>query len=200
MRLLHLIFVEGTDRMRRFPRPLPLVFRFRLTLLLALLASVAGLAMPSYAQTGVYAEFSTSDFHAPNAGRHNGPTFGFYHEFLRPPVFRVGADIRATLLGSGDTKAYMGFVGPVVRIHPPVFPLTPYVEGLIGAGNVHVGSGGNFFSETAFAYEGVIGLDWTILPRLDWRVVEYSAGGFASINASISPRTWSTGVVLRLPY
>jgi hypothetical protein len=157
-------------------------------------------SLAASAQTGIYAEFSTSDFNAANAGRHNGATFGFYHNFLHAPVLGIGADARLSLLGSGDTKAYIGLVGPMLRIHPPVLPLTPYVEGLIGAGNVHVGSSGNFFSRTAFAYEGVIGLDWTILPRIDWRVVEYSAGGFSSANASISPRTWSTGVVLRLPY
>ena len=176
--------------MRRFPR---------FPLLLALLAGcLVFCSLAASAQTGIYAEFSTSDFNG-SAGRHSGTTFGLYHNFLHAPVVGIGADVRASLLGSGDTKAYVGFVGPMLRIHPPVFPLTPYVEGLVGAGNVHVGSGGNFFSKTAFAYEGVIGLDWTILPRIDWRVVEYSAGGFASANASISPRTWSTGLVLRLP-
>jgi hypothetical protein len=53
--------------------------------------------------------------------------------------------------------------------------------------------------KVAVAYEGVIGVDWTILPRVDWRVVEYSFGGFSSLNATVSPRTLSTGVVLRLP-
>lgn len=156
-------------------------------------------SLAASAQTGVYAEFSTSDFNGAGAGRHNGATFGLYHNVLRPPFLGIGFDVRATLLGSGDTKAYMGFAGPRLQLRPRVIPLMPYVEGLVGAGNVHVGGGGNAFSNTAVAYEGVAGLDWTILPRLDWRVVEYSAGGFASSDASIAPRTWSTGLVLRLP-
>ena len=80
-----------------------------------------------------------------------------------------------------------------------LIPLMPYVEGLVGAGNVQVGGAASVVSKTALAYEGVAGIDWTILPRLDWRIVEFSAGGFSSLNASISPRTWSTGLVLRLP-
>lgn len=183
--------------MRRFPS-LASISRvtFRMALLLA---SLAALAIPSHAQTGIYAEFSTSNFQSPGVGRQYGPTFGFYHEFWRPPLLRAGVDARLSLLGSDSHKAYMGLIGPQIQIHPTVIPLMPYVEGLVGAGDVNVGQGGTFISKTALAYEGVIGLDWTILPRIDWRVVEFSAGGFGSTGASISPRTWSTGVVFRLP-
>jgi len=183
--------------MRRRPL-LALVSRFPFRMVL-LLACFAAFALPSEAQTGVYAEFSTSDFHSPGIDRQYGPTFGFYHEIFHPPFFRVGFDARASLLGSDSHKAYMGLIGPQVQIHPSVLPLMPYVEGLVGVGNVNVGQGGSFINKTAFAYEGVIGLDWTILPRLDWRVVEFSAGGFGGTGASITPRNWSTGVVLRLP-
>ncbi|MFZ0661498.1 MAG: hypothetical protein WAM66_02300 [Acidobacteriaceae bacterium] len=155
--------------------------------------------MPGLAQTGIYASFSTSDFNTPNVGQQYGPTFGFYHNLWRPPFLGIGFDARATLLGSGSTKAYMGFVGPRLQLRPHVVPVMPYVEGLVGAGAVQVGEGVAFVDKTALAYEGVAGVDWTILPRLDWRIVEFSAGGFASLNASISPRTWSTGLVLRLP-
>lgn len=195
MRLLHLTLTEGTCLMRRFPHPLSrLPFQ-----MLVLLACLAGLVIPSHAQTGVYAEFSTSNFNSPGIGRQFGPTFGFYHEIWHPPFFRVGFDARASLLGSGSRKAYMGLIGPQVQIHPRVLPFMPYVEGLVGAGDVNVGQGGSIISKTALAYEGVVGLDWTIFPRLDWRVVEFSAGGFGNLNASVSPRTWSTGLVLRLP-
>ena len=177
--------------MRRSPQ-----FPTRLALILGCLIFFS---LAASAQTGIYAEFSTSDFNASGVDRQYGPTFGLYHNLWRPPFLGIGFDLRATLLGSGDTKAYMGFVGPRLQVRPRVIPLMPYVEGLVGVGDVHVGSGGNFFSKTAFAFEGVVGVDWTILPRLDWRVVELSSGGFSSLNASISPRILSTGVVLRLP-
>lgn len=177
--------------MRRF-------FRLR-TRLALIVGSLAFFSLTASAQTGVYAAFSTSNFNAPGAGRENGATFGLYHNVLRPPFLGIGFDLRATLLGSGDTKAYIGLAGPRIQLRPRVIPLMPYVEGLVGAGDVQVGGAGSVFSKTALAYEGAVGLDWTIFPRLDWRVVEYSAGGFASTDASISPRTWSTGLVLRLP-
>lgn len=176
-------------------RPLP-QFPIRLALIASFLAFFS---LAASAQTGVYAEFSASDFNTPNVGRQYGPTFGLYHNVWRPPFLGIGFDARATLLGSGDTKAYMGFVGPRLQLRPRVIPLMPYVEGLVGAGNVHVGEGVAVVDKTAIAYEGAVGVDWTIFPRLDWRVIEYAAGGFSSINASISPRTLSTGLVLRLP-
>src|SRR5690348_2977411 len=188
---------KGMNVMRCSPRPLSSIrsFPFQMAFLLACLVCFA---LPGRAQTGVYAMFSTSDFHA-NVSRQYGPSFGFYHNLWRPPYIGIGFDARATLLGSGATKAYMGLVGPRLQLRPRVIPLMPYVEGLVGVGDVHVGNAASVVSSTALAYEGAIGVDWTILPRLDWRVVEYSAGGFSSLNASISPRTWSTGLVLRLP-
>lgn len=171
-------------------------FPFRTALLLA---CMIGFALPGTAQTGVYAMFSASDFQSAGVGRQYGPSFGLYHDMWHLPVVHAGFDVRATLLGSGSTKAYMGLVGPHLQIHPHVLPLMPYVEGLVGAGNVQVGGAGSMVSKTAVAYEGVVGIDWTILPRIDWRVIEFSAGGFSSLNASIAPRTLSTGLVLRLP-
>jgi hypothetical protein len=38
-----------------------------------------------------------------------------------------------------------------------------------------------------------------VLPRLDWRVVEFSYGGLSALNGTLNPRTLSTGLVLRLP-
>lgn len=181
--------------MRRIPQsPLPFLFRMALVFGCLTFCSLA-----ASAQTGIYAEFSTSDFNTSNVGRQYGPTFGFYHNLWRPPFLGIGFDARATLLGSGSTKAYMGFLGPRLQLRPRVIPLMPYVEGLVGAGAVEVGQGASFVDKTALAYEGAVGIDWTILPRIDWRVVEYSVGGFGSLKTSIRPQTLSTGLVLRLP-
>lgn len=184
--------------MRRSPRPLTLPHRFPFQLALTL-ACLIGFALPCAAQTGVYAMFSASDFQTPNVSRQYGPTIGVYHDMWHLPVVHAGFDLRATLLGSGSTKAYTGMIGPKLQLHPHVLPLMPYVEGLVGAGDVQVGQGVAVVDKTAIAYEGAIGVDWTILPRIDWRVVEFAAGGFSSLNASISPRTLSTGLVVRLP-
>lgn len=184
--------------MSRFPRPLNPIRRFPFRIAL-LLACLIGFALPSMAQTGVYAMFSASDFESPGVGRQYGPSFGLYHDMWNLPVIHAGFDLRATLLGSGSTKAYMGLIGPRLSLHPHVLPLMPYVEGLVGAGDVEVNGASSVVSKTAVAYEGVVGIDWTILPRIDWRVLEFSMGGFSSLNASVAPRTLSTGLVLRLP-
>lgn len=184
--------------MRCLPRSLKTIHHFPFQMVL-LLACFMGVALPGSAQTGVYAMFSASDFQTPNVSRQYGPTFGVYHDLWHLPVVHAGFDLRATLLGSGSTKAYMGLIGPKLQLHPHVVPLMPYVEGLVGAGDVQVGQGVAAIDKTAVAYEGAIGVDWTILPRIDWRVVEFAAGGFSSLNATISPRTLSTGLVVRLP-
>lgn len=175
-------------------RRLARFFRLRIALFLGCLLL---LPMAARAQTGIYATIGASDFQTPNVGWQYGPSFGLYHDSLHFPFVRVGFDARATLLGSGSTNAYSGFIGPHIQIHPHVIPLMPYVEGLIGAGHVNVGQGFATTDKTAFAYEGVIGADWTLLPHLDWRVAEFSFGGFTGV-ANVTPKTLSTGLVLRL--
>ena len=62
-----------------------------------------------------------------------------------------------------------------------------------------VGFGANQPSNTQFEYQFLAGFDLTVLPRLDWRVVEFSYGGLSAFNGDLHPRTLSTGLVLRLP-
>jgi hypothetical protein len=176
------------SQLRRFP--------VRMILLLACLVCYPPAAR---SQTGIYATFDASNFQTPNVGEHYGPTFGIYHDMWHAPLLRAGVDARAMLLGGGSTEAYSGLFGPTVQLRLHAVPLKPYVEGLIGAGHVNAGQGVATIDTTAFAYAGVIGLDWTMLPRLDWRVVEFSAEGFSNLNGNVSPKTWSTGVVLRIP-
>lgn len=151
------------------------------------------------AQTGVYASFSASNFDLPNIGWQYGPTFGLYHDFAHAPLLSAGADARASLLGSGSTKAYTGLIGPRVQLHPHLLPVKPYAEVLIGAGQVEYGQGTAHTDSTKFAYQLIGGADVTILPRIDWRVAEFSFGGFSALGDSFHPKTLSTGVVLRLP-
>ncbi len=186
--------------MRCFLRGFINRFAYRFASRVALiLACLIACSLSARAQTGIYAAISSSNFNTPNVGRQYGPTFGLYHDALHLPFVRIGLDARATLLGSDSTEAYSGYVGPHIQLHPHVVPFMPYVEGLVGAGHVNIGEGVATVDKTAFAYEGVIGVDWTLLPHFDWRVIEYSFGSFSGLSASISPRTLSTGVVLRLP-
>lgn len=164
-----------------------------------LLACFLALAFSAHAQTGLYATFSASNFNTPNTDWQYGPSFGLYHDAWHLPLLGIGFDMRATLLGSGETKAYSGYIGPHIQLHPHVLPIRPYIEGLVGGGRVAVGEGSATEDKTALAYEGLAGVDWTILPRIDWRVAEFSFGSFSNLDSSVTPRTISTGLVLRLP-
>lgn len=150
------------------------------------------------AQTGVYATFSASNFNAPNVKWQYGSTLGIYDDFVSVPFAGIGLDARATLLGHGDTSLITGLIGPRIQFRPHIIPLMPYFEGLVGGGRVKIGQGVAAQDKTVAAYEGVAGIDWTILPRIDWRVVDFSFGGVSNVG-DVTPRTLSTGLVVRLP-
>ncbi|MHB1857169.1 MAG: hypothetical protein ACYCPM_07010, partial [Acidobacteriaceae bacterium] len=69
----------------------------------------------------------------------------------------------------------------------------------IGAGHADYGQGVAHVSATKFQYQFLGGLDLTVLPRIDWRVVEFSYGGLSGLGSSLNPKTISTGIVVRLP-
>lgn len=155
--------------------------------------------LPAIAQTGVYVSFSASNFDLPGISWQFGPTVGIYHDFAHAPILSAGADLRGSFLGFGSTKSYSGLIGPRVQIRPHVLPLQPYVEGLVGVGHVEYGTGAVLTDATKFTYQLLAGVDLTIFPHIDWRVAEFSFGGFSGLEDNFHPKTVSTGLVLRLP-
>lgn len=163
------------------------------------LAFLLCFAAAATAQVGIYGEFSSAKL---DEGWIHGPTFGAYFESHLVPVVSLGLDARGSFLGSGDNgspKLNSGLAGPRVGLKLHIIPIQPYVEALIGAGHIEAGAGPARTSETKFEYQFLGGLDLTILPRIDWRVVEFSYGGLSSLGGSFNPKTISTGLVLRLP-
>ncbi len=173
--------------MRTLPRAVLL-----LCLLLPLLAPAA-----SHAQIGFYGEFSAADFNLPNTGWQYGTTFGAFYNHWRVPFFALGVDGRGTVVGSGLNKIVSGLAGPRLTFKPHILPVMPYVEALAGAGNVQDGEGVARTDETKFEYQFLGGADLTVFPLVDWRVVEFSYGGFSG--PTLKPKTISTGIVIRLP-
>ncbi len=168
----------------------------RAALLLLLLSAVC--SSLAHAQTGLYVEFGGSKVDAPGNDWIYGPTFGVYSDFLPLPFVHLGADLRGSVLGpSQNTTLYSGLIGPRLSVHPHVLPIHPYLEGLVGIG--HFDLGADQGSNTKFQYQLLAGIDHTIVPRVDWRVVEFSYGGLSIFNGSLHPKTISTGIVLRLP-
>ncbi len=177
--------------------------RFVRICLLGMVAS--GLVGAAQAQTAIYGEFTAAKLSAPNTSWMYGPTVGLYHD-SEHGLFATGLDVRGTFAGSGNTKgAYTNqtldtLLGGVrLAVTPRVLPFKPYGEILGGLGHLKVGQGSARTSSTKFAYQFVGGVDFTILPRVDWRVVEFSYGRLAGLSDSFVPKTLSTGIVFRLP-
>jgi hypothetical protein len=168
-------------------------FCYLRTLILLLFVTIA-----ASAQTGIYIEYGGSKVDAPSNQWVYGPTFGVYHDFYSVPLVHLGADLRASVLGiSQTTTLTSGMLGPRVSVHPRVLPIMPYLEALGGIG--HYDFGGDQGSNTQFEYQFLAGIDYTLIPRLDWRVVDFSYGGLSVFNGTLHPKTLSTGLVLRLP-
>jgi hypothetical protein len=173
-------------------------FFCRLRTLSVLLFATFAITIAAHAQTGLYIEYGGSKVDAPSNDWIYGPTFGVYHDFYSVPVVHLGADLRGSVLGiSQTTTLYSGLIGPRVSVHPHVLPFMPYLEGLGGVGHYDFGAGQG--GNTKFEYQLLAGIDLTVIPRLDWRVVEFSYGGLSAFNGDLHPKTLSTGLVLRLP-
>lgn len=150
---------------------------------LPLLIVLAAATLHAQAKLAVY---GTIGGETPGTGQSwaTAGTLGAYVGVANAGPLALSVDGRVDF--SSNLKS--GLFGPRLAIHPPLFPLKPYVELLIGGSAVNKGS-------TQFAARYVLGVDTTILPHVDWRVVDFSEGinKFANGHA----KTVSTGIVLR---
>jgi len=172
------------------------------TLAVLFLCSCAG-AVP--AQTAIYGEFTGGKVSAANTQWMFGPTVGLYHD-NGFGLLALGYDVRGSFLRRGNAVGASSNeslnlleVGVRAAITPHVLPIKPYVEVVGGYGGFTAGQGGARQSGSHAAYQFLGGVDLTFLPRLDWRVVEFSYGRLSGLGDAFAPKTLSTGLVLRLP-
>jgi hypothetical protein len=147
----------------------------------------------TFAQIALYGGFSAAPISGASKDLAYGGQVGVYKQTgYAANIVSIGADLRGTFLTRDDFHYYTGAIGPRIGFKAPILPFRPYVEGLVGVGNVQ----NHGASNTKFNYQVLAGLDMTILPRVDWRVVEfdYSAVPGQSVNAKI----FTTGLVLRI--
>jgi hypothetical protein len=145
------------------------------------------------AQIGVYAGFSGAPINGSGVTSSAfGPMFGLYAQSGR--YISLGGDLRGTFLARNGFNYFTGAAGPRLAIKPPVLPIRPYVEGLVGVASVK--DGDNSSSSTNLNYQVLGGIDFTILPRIDWRVIEFDYS--AASGSSVSAKIFTTGIVLRL--
>lgn len=168
---------------------------YRLTLLVGL----SMFSMLARAQVGVYANFSAAKLNVSNTNWVYGPTVGAYYDAFHFGVGSAGLDLRAQLFNNNAAaKLDSGLVGLRVAVHPPVFPIKPYLEGLAGVGHAEFSLPDASSSATRFEYSFLAGVDYTLLPHIDWRVVEFSYGGISALGGSFNPKILSTGLVVRI--
>jgi hypothetical protein len=153
-----------------------------------------------YAQLGLYGTFTTTKLNVPAYDNWlYGATFGAYLASGHFALLSVGIDGRGSFDSRGPTGYYSGAIGPRVALNTHILPVSPYVEATAGVGHATF-SQATPSSVTKFEYQFLGGLDFTVLPRVDWRVAEFSYGSLTGLNgSSFHPKTISSGIVLRLP-
>jgi hypothetical protein len=161
------------------------------------LLMVLALSAPAAAQIGISAGFTAARLNHPITDVSSpttlyGSTFGVYYQ--KGAVLALGGEVRASFLGGSGLTLNSGTIGPraAFKFHP--LPLQLYAEAL-GGFNSYTGSS-TAASTTQAEYQIVTGFDTTLLPRIDWRVIEYAYTGASN---SISAHALTTGIVLRLP-
>jgi hypothetical protein len=154
-----------------------------------------------HAQLGLYGAFTAQNLGVPDDNGYvlYGGTFGAYLASGRLAILSLGVDLRGSFARDGGTSFDTAAIGPRLALNTHILPIQPYVEGTVGLGRVEF-AGGSPSNSTKFEYQILGGLDFTILPRIDWRIAEYSYGGLSVMdNYNFHPKSLSTGIVLRLP-
>lgn len=154
-----------------------------------------------HAQLGLYGGFTVQNAGVPgnNGYVYYGGTVGGYLASGHLAILNIGVDVRGTFTRSGGDSLNSGAIGPRVGLNLHVIPLHPYVEGTVGLASLNF-QGGSPTNGARFEYQVLGGLDLTVLPRIDWRIAEFSYGGFSVPNSEdYHPKALTTGIVLRLP-
>jgi hypothetical protein len=140
---------------------------------------------------------------------------GIYYDFKTLGPIRLGADLRGTITNSkqgaytdfrgSGTRIYSTLGGIRAVIHTPILPLKPYVQVSAGLGRSDYGlfTNGAVVVHNNFQFEGFAGVDFRVLPVMDFRIVELGYGGLTSFgtNGHTYPiGSLSTGVVFHLPF
>ena len=132
-----------------------------------------------------------------------GPGVGLTLNFVHNPAFTFGVDFRGSKHVAGN-GADTGLLGLKLGVKVPLLGLKPYIQGSGGylgtyespAGSGSTGTNVNHY----YAAEILGGVDYTILPRIDFRVVEVGVGHAINTNANATRPTFvtaSSGIVLR---
>jgi len=180
-------------------------------------ALLAALVIPCFPvraqQTGIYAALSgdrrhvTDYLNSPSGGDNTktnwpfGPTIGFYNDFSHAGPIYLGSDARLEFArGSYSSNALL--FGLRLAAKPVAVPLKPYIQASLGL--VHFNQTDLNAASTNIEYRIAGGVDFTLLPHVDWRVIEVGSGSILDYNIGSgtaqgdSLTTYSTGIVFRV--
>lgn len=171
-----------------------------LTLAVAMLL----LAQATRAQVAIYGEATGATIGFKDTPHVYGGTFGIYDTKPVGPV-ALGFDIRVGLTKRGgtgqplsDTALDMGQMGFRAAFTGWKLPVKPYAEVLVGPAYWRGGFNVTRNDASHFLMQALGGLDVSILPRVQWRVVEFSYGRMGGVPNFVEPEILSTGIVLVL--
>jgi hypothetical protein len=194
---------------------------------LALLFAFVLASAAARAQVGAYASFDSQQFTRnglvlnPAAGSSNsdkpwlyGPTVGVYYMVGHlPKIYKIGqlktGPIALGLDARGDflrtaASAYSrddGILSIRAAYKPGIGKFVPYIQGGAGIGHTKVPGQLNYTNNWSYLF--AVGADRKIKGRIDWRVVEASAGFLGTYTAGSNPNnsnymiTLGTGIVVR---
>lgn len=162
--------------------------------ILPLLLSAITTNLRAQAKIAIYGTVGGEKSQVDNAGWTTAGTFGLYYGLLNAGPIAISVDARGDL----SSNINSGLFGPRAALHLPFFPLKPYVELLGGFSSYNTQPNGAK-NTTSANYRWVGGIDTTILPHLDWRIVDYSysGGGITQGNITRHPQSLTTGLVIR---
>ena len=138
----------------------------------------------------------------PNGGVNGlGPGVGLTLNFVHNPAFTFGVDFRGSKHFAGN-GADTGLVGLKLGVQVPLLHLRPYIQGSGGYLGTYEKSGGSSSTTVNhyYAAEVLAGVDYPILPRFDFRVLEVGVGHAINQNIIATKPTFltaSTGIVFR---
>ena len=173
-------------------------------ILLALMFSTAAAS----AQVGIYGNFATVHLNGGLNSWSYGPGAGIYYDFVHLGPIRIGGDLRGNVLWGRDVNYWSGLGGVRLVVKPPILPLRVFGLGSAGVGGVKAaGSLGNLPDSynNKFQWDVFGGTDFTVIPHVDWRVVEVGYGQMTGTNGGTASTstgvfTLSSGIVLRLSF
>ena len=125
-----------------------------------------------------------------------GPTVGVYFDRGGALPAHIGLDARGQFLSKGSTSVKNFMIGPRISFVPHVVPFKIYGQAEIGFTNYSLSSSSNS-DHTGFGYQLDAGLETTLLPHIDWRVIEFGYQNLSTRSTTYHPINLSTGLALR---